>query len=106
MGVPYSKHEQAVQHKISELLDLTKTKANAYGGDDDIFQNLNDFGWQGVIIRLDDKMNRLKNLVFAKREIDPNDESLQDTLNDLINYALIVNTLMQAGGKPRYELKT
>ena len=55
-----------------------------YGSD-----NLTAFGQKGIVIRMYDKMQRLKNLLFDKGEetLDVNDEAIEDTLRDLLNYA-------------------
>jgi hypothetical protein len=59
--------------------DLVKSKNNDYG---------NSFvtdGYEGVIIRMTDKMNRIRTLSDGtKKEV--NNESLRDTIIDLQNY--------------------
>lgn len=92
----FEEHKRQVKELIKELLILTKRKSGAYGGDDDIFRNMREFGWKGVVIRIDDKLNRLKNLIFAERKIDVGDEPLEETIIDLINYCLILNTLKKS----------
>jgi len=50
----------------------------------------------GLIVRMHDKMERLQNLFFVRKGDTPNYESLEDTLKDLANYA-IIGLLVQRG---------
>ncbi len=49
----------------------------------------------GLLVRMHDKMERLKNLSYNKSNT-PNYESVEDTLKDLANYA-IIGLLVQRG---------
>lgn len=49
----------------------------------------------GLIIRMHDKLERLQNLYYKKTDT-PNYESIEDTLIDLANYA-IIGLLVQRG---------
>ena len=49
----------------------------------------------GLIVRMHDKMTRLHNLYYKKNDT-PNYESIEDTLLDLANYA-IIGLLVQRG---------
>lgn len=49
----------------------------------------------GIIIRMHDKLERLQNLYYKKNDT-PNYESIQDTLQDIANYA-IIGLLVQRG---------
>ena len=49
----------------------------------------------GLIIRMHDKLERLQNLYYKKTDT-PNYESVEDTLIDLANYA-IIGLLVQRG---------
>jgi len=49
----------------------------------------------GLIIRMHDKLERLQNLYYKKNDT-PNYESMQDTLQDLANYA-IIGLMVQRG---------
>lgn len=62
-------------------------------------------GWDGVVTRLSDKFFRLMNLAGYKFDVsnvrkepaaNPNYESLEDTLTDLANYA-VIGRLVRAG---------
>jgi DNA polymerase II small subunit/DNA polymerase delta subunit B len=49
----------------------------------------------GLIIRMHDKLERLQNLYYKKSDT-PNYESIEDTLQDLANYA-IIGLMVQRG---------
>ncbi len=67
----------------NELLETFIKKNNDYGND-----NLDKFGKIGIMIRLQDKINRYINI--KKNEIHlVEDESLDDTIKDLINYSYL-----------------
>ena len=75
-----------------ELLPLMQAKNNDYADPMDAFSNFKEFGMIGLLVRMNDKMNRLRNL--RKKQffgVNPSikGESFEDTLIDLINYALI-----------------
>jgi len=49
--------------------------------------NIAKFGFAGVLVRMSDKMERLMHLVTSGQK--PQNESIEDTLIDIANYALI-----------------
>lgn len=49
--------------------------------------NISKFGLRGIVIRLNDKIERLTNL--TKQEKEGNFESIEDTLLDIAGYSLI-----------------
>lgn len=55
-----------------------------------------DKGLSSLAIRLSDKLNRFKSLV-KNPNLDPLDESLQDTLTDLANYAIMGLVFLRVG---------
>lgn len=50
----------------------------------------------GLLVRMHDKMARLENLYYHRKSDTPNFESIEDTLLDLSNYA-IIGLLVQRG---------
>lgn len=50
-------------------------------------RNILGFGLFGIIVRMNDKFERMKNLYNKKRK--PRNESLRDSLRDIANYAII-----------------
>lgn len=61
-------------------------KNRAYG--DSFDKSCNEFGITSAMIRLSDKMNRLKALT-SNNDIPTGDESIKDTLLDLANYCVL-----------------
>ena len=43
----------------------------------------------GLLVRMHDKMERLKNLYYNRKANTPNYESIEDSYKDLANYAII-----------------
>jgi len=82
-----------------ELVDLLISKQQDYG-----HGNILAFGEFGVLVRANDKMERLKNLLIKKQE--PSNESVEDTWRDLANYAIIALMLRRKtqDGKSWFEL--
>jgi len=64
-----------------ENIQLMDTKQQDYGSN-----NISAFGEFGVIVRLNDKMERLKNL---NKMPSVKNESIEDTYQDIANYAVI-----------------
>jgi len=57
---------------------------------------IKEFGLDGIIIRMSDKMLRLKTLAYQKTEFSaPCNESVDDTLADIANYANIALVLRE-----------
>lgn len=65
-----------------EALKLFKAKQYDYGPG-----NISNFGDIGVLVRLNDKIERLKNLMFSGNAV--LNESIEDTWIDIGNYGLI-----------------
>ncbi|GIG61156.1 hypothetical protein Lfu02_55280 [Longispora fulva] len=81
---------QGYQAEAAEIFRDRQTKygpsniATSYGG-----------AMNGLIVRMGDKMARLRNLHQNGRGRDAPDESVTDTLNDLANYALIARMVLE-----------
>ena len=67
----------------NELLETFIKKNNDYGND-----NLDTFGKIGIMIRLQDKINKYINIKKNNIHL-VEDESLDDTIKDLINYSYL-----------------
>lgn len=76
-----------------DMTELYERKNKDYGNSFD--KTLNEFGIVAGLIRLNDKMNRIKSIY--NKDISVKDESLEDTLIDLANYAVM--TLMWINNK-------
>lgn len=82
------KHERICK----ELNDIYARKNKDYG--DSFGRSFAEYGMTMPCIRLDDKLQRLKNLT-RNGSASVNDESIEDTLLDLANYAIM--TLIERG---------
>ncbi|WP_337525089.1 nucleotide modification associated domain-containing protein [Holdemanella sp.] len=77
------------EHKelTTYLSSLYELKNKKYG--DSFGKSIRKRGFVSAIVRMEDKWNRLDNLVTMKEDGSDTDESLQDTLLDLANYCLM-----------------
>lgn len=71
-----------VDSVLAHVRDVLKEKERMYGK-----ANLHKFGSTGIIIRMSDKLSRIENIVLNQRSSTP-DETLTDTLIDLIGYTI------------------
>lgn len=65
--------------------EIYEEKNHDYGNSFD--QSLQEFGLTASIVRMGDKINRIKSL--SNKDIKVKDESIKDTLLDLANYAIM-----------------
>ena len=70
---------------LDDIQSILEKKNQDYG--DSFHDTFTEFGIISSVIRLNDKMKRLKTLV--KNSSKPNYESIEDTLKDLIGYAVL-----------------
>ena len=86
--------ESDISQIVAELATLRRAKGRDYSGTDDTFANLREYGSLGVVIRMADKMHRLQTL-YKPGAGSPAvaDESVDDTVDDMINYALFLRIL-------------
>lgn len=68
-----------------ELNEIYARKNHDYG--DSFGKGYAEYGIVMAVIRLEDKLNRLKSLIKAEALVE--DESIEDTLMDLANYAIM-----------------
>lgn len=85
--------EKQLQHKINTFEDVTIALRNLYEAKnrdygDSFGQSFQKWGLPMSCIRLGDKMNRLESFA-QKKEMFVNDESVEDTLMDMANYAIM-----------------
>ena len=78
--------EAACRKIASDLAELCISKQRDYGKG-----NILGFGEFGVLVRLNDKVERLKNLIGK----DPLNESVEDTWRDVAGYAIISLMLIE-----------
>lgn len=72
---------------ILKEMDEIHTKKNADYGNN-FHKRYEKYGFLTALLRLTDKMERLEN-IYEKGEIQVKDESVEDTLIDLANYAVM-----------------
>ena len=58
----------------------------------------------GLMVRMSDKIERLKNLIYSPKSEKPKNESLEDSCVDLANYAIIA-LMVQRGVWAKYAEK-
>lgn len=85
------------QHKqiCEDLNKIYKKKNHDYG--DSFGIGYKEYGLTMPAIRLEDKLNRFKKLGLNNLDAQVNDESIEDTLLDLANYAIM--TVIEMRGK-------
>jgi hypothetical protein len=74
-----------IKRECEQLADILIRKNHDYGNS--VQDQFNEYGLTSILIRLDDKLKRLKSL--QKNEQLVKDESLIDTLTDLAGYAVL-----------------
>lgn len=83
----------------NELSELYEKKNTDY--DDAFAKSFKEYGMAMPCIRLEDKLNRLKALTVKCQTAQVNDESIEDTMKDLANYAIM--TLVELKLKEEYK---
>jgi len=90
---------------LDQMLAIHKTKDADYSGGNESFSNFKESerigvnDWKGAFIRLQDKYSRCCNLIKKKEAHAVKTETLDDTLIDLANYAIIVYILKKRAEK-------
>lgn len=79
--------------KINEFKKITESMANTYeckniDYGDSFGESFEEFGLISSVVRMNDKMNRLKSFV-NNGDYQVKDESIKDTLLDLANYCIM-----------------
>lgn len=73
------------------LASLLINKNRDYGNS--VQEQFNEYGLTSILIRLDDKLRRLKNLKNHPQHV--KDESLLDTMKDIAGYAILGSICLQ-----------
>ena len=84
-----------ISDNVQSFMDITTDMVKTYAAKNHDYGNsfeesLDEFGLVASVVRLGDKMNRIKSLI--KKEAQVKDESIKDTLLDLATYSIM--TLM------------
>lgn len=77
---------------VEQFMSITQNMAKIYAAKNHDYGNsfeesLDEFGLVASVVRMGDKMNRIKSLI--KKEAQVKDESIKDTLLDIANYAIM-----------------
>lgn len=92
-----SELEERIAAKLVQVHETFKKKQASYGPG-----NIAEFGERGVFIRMNDKMKRLKRLVWDGEPNPLDDETIEDTFIDIADYAVIA-LVVRDGGWPTLE---
>lgn len=86
MGV---KEEKIDLHKslLDQMHELYIKKNNDYG--DSVHDTYERYGLTSFLVRMEDKLNRLRTLDTKRDSMKVTDERIEDTLMDLANYAIL-----------------
>ena len=85
--IPGANFEADVTAVFDELKALLLSKHKDYGP-----KNISESpggAMNGLVVRLHDKMARLKHLLYVNKGGSPQYESIEDTFKDMANYAII-----------------
>lgn len=77
--------EEMFKSIVDEMYDIYIAKNSDYGSS--VSDTYKDFGLVSFLVRMQDKMNRLKTL--NNKESLVKDEKIEDTLLDLANYSIL-----------------
>ena len=87
----YKNFEEMVQYNIVEICDELKSflieKNKMYGNS--FFKTLNEYGDFLICVRIEDKLNRLKQIILKGQNDEKTDERIIDTIMDLAGYAIL-----------------
>lgn len=86
---PFNPKELIFMDYITEMKDLYIKKNHDYG--DSVSKTFDEYGLVSFLVRMDDKMNRIKTLNKIQ-DAAVRGEKIEDTLLDLANYAILALT--------------
>ena len=75
--------EESCREMALEIAEVVISKQHDYGHD-----NILSFREKGLVVRLWDKVSRLKNLLWVN-DSEPENESVVDTFTDIAGYSII-----------------
>lgn len=78
---------------FENLYDVYVRKNRDYGNSWD--KSIEKYGAVAGLVRIEDKMNRLENLLMNEKEALVNDETVIDTIEDAINYLMMLKMNLQ-----------
>lgn len=84
---------------VDEMYEIYVAKNTDYGSS--VSDTFRDFGLVSFLVRISDKLNRLKTL--SKQESLVKDEKIEDTLIDLANYSILALIELRMLGEKNHE---
>ena len=84
--------EDLIINECEELKNLLIKKNKDYGNSYD--KTLDEYGKHIGLIRIEDKLNRLKNLILSEEEM-RTEESIIDTVLDIAGYAVLFSIYLK-----------
>ena len=84
ISIPPTTFEHAADDAFADCMNLLVKKQRDYGPG-----NILAFGELGILVRLNDKIERLKHLQATGKLNEPANESVTDTWMDIASYAII-----------------
>jgi uncharacterized protein YcfJ len=83
-------NREAYDEIIKQCRDISIKKNNDYGCD-----TMMKFMEKGLVVRMNDKMERLINLVWNDVDGQVVDEKIEDTALDMVNYSIYLVMMLQ-----------
>ena len=87
---------ESLKKTFGKCLMLATKKNKDYAGEENPFKNIEAVKHYNIdpkaalIVRLSDKFSRLTNIIISKQEAEVKDETVEDTIQDMINYLAIL----------------
>jgi hypothetical protein len=78
-----------IEESQTKGLEIIKKKNCDYGATEDCFANFRMFGELGFLVRMGDKLSRLKTII-SRGTYAVTDESVEDSILDLSNYCQLL----------------
>ena len=94
-------HESEIVTIAKEIAELVEKKDKDYNSA--FSKTLKEYGNVAYFLRIDDKLNRLKNLMLNNNNAEIN-ESVEDTLKDIIGYTLLMLKEIKGNNKKDFTL--
>ena len=92
--------ENKINSICNELATVLKEKNKNYG--DSFSKTVDEYGKAVMLIRIQDKLNILKQLIILNNNCDNSEESIEDTFLDIAGYAVLAKIYLQ-NNKKKYK---
>lgn len=90
-------NEREINEECNNLKELLQQKNKMYGNS--FFKTLNEYGQILICVRIEDKLNRLKQIILKGEKDVKTDERLIDTLMDIAGYAILSKVYIAKNNK-------